>query len=239
MNVAVVLPAFNEQGNLSPLVAELDSVLSTAATSHCFIVVNDGSTDRTAEELVELSAHYPAIDVVTHPANRGFAAALKTGIARARERQCDVAVFLDSDLSHRAADLPRLLAAVAQGADVVIGSRFVPGGGMEGVPLWRVLISRAGNVFGRTVLGVPVTDLTSGYRAFRRQVLETIELGQDGFTIQLESVIKAYAAGFKVVEVPIVLGTRLHGESHMAYSPALFKAYWSLLLMCRRWLRKE
>jgi dolichol-phosphate mannosyltransferase len=109
---------------------------------------------------------------------------------------------------------------------------------MEGVPMWRQAISRTGNVFGRLALGVPIRDLTTGYRAVRRRVLESIVLGEDGFTIQLESVVKAYAAGFRVVEIPIVLGTRRHGVSHMNYSVALFRNYWRLLLACRRWMRE-
>jgi len=239
MIVAVVLPAFNEEGNLSPLITQLNEALSVHADSHRFIVVNDGSSDGTAAELERLRAQFPSLDVVTHQKNRGFAAAMKTGIKRAIDSRCDVAVFLDSDLSHRAADLPALLDTITCGADVAIGSRFVPGGGMDGVPAWRRYISWMGNEFGKAVLGMPVADLTSGYRAFRREVLETIELGEDGFTIQLESVVKAYAAGFRIVEAPIVLGTRLHGKSHMVYSPALFRAYWRLLLACRRWLRRS
>ena len=130
-----------------------------------------------------------------------------------------------------------MLARIAAGADVVLGSRFVPGGGMIGVPLWRRWISRAGNDFGRAVLGVPFRDLTTGYRAIRREVLQRVQLGEDGFTIQLESVIRAHAAGFRVAEVPIVLGTRRHGESHMSYSAQLFKDYWRLLMSCRGWIK--
>src|SRR5262249_39667069 len=151
----------------------------------------------------------------------------------------DVAVFLDSDLSHRPSDLPVLLGKVAAGADVVLGSRFVPGGGMLGVPLWRRTISRVGKDFRRTVLGGPFRDLATGYRAVRRAVLEQITLGEDGFTIQLESVIRAHAAGFRIAEAPIVLGTRRHGESHMTYSVQLFKDYWRLLQSCRGWLKDE
>lgn len=237
MVVAVVLPAYNEAGNLGPLIDELDAVLRSHPGSR-IIVVNDGSTDATAGELQQIAAKRASVDVVTHPVNKGLAAALKTGIARAIEARCDVAVFLDSDLSHRPSDLPVLLAAVEKGADVVLGSRFVPGGGMLGVPMWRRVISRLGNDFGRAVLRVPFRDLTTGYRALRRQVLENITLGEDGFTIQLESVIRAHAAGYRVVEAPIVLGTRRHGESHMSYSAQLFKDYWRLLQSCRSWLRE-
>lgn len=236
MIVAVVLPAFNESGNLGPLIRELDAVLRTHAAGSSIVIVNDGSTDNTAAELRDLQAELASLDVVTHPVNRGMAAALKTGIGRACEIGCDAAIFMDSDLSHRPSELPAFLAALSGGADVVLGSRFVPGGGMLGVPLWRVLISRAGNAFGRVVLGVPFRDLTTGFRAARREVLEAIQLGEDGFTIQLESVIRAHAGGYRIAEVPIVLGTRRHGQSHMSYSVGLFRDYWRLLMSCRRWL---
>jgi len=109
---------------------------------------------------------------------------------------------------------------------------------MEGVPLWRRLVSRLGNRFGRRVLGLALTDLTTGYRAMRTRVFDALTLGEDGFTIQLESVVKAHAAGFRIVEVPIVLGTRKHGKSHMSYTPRLFTDYWRLLMSSRRWLRR-
>ena len=109
---------------------------------------------------------------------------------------------------------------------------------MVGVPLWRAAISRAGNLVGRFVLALPVSDLTTGYRAIRRSVLESIALGEDGFTIQLESVVKAAAAGFQIVEVPITLGTRRHGESHMRYTVDLLLNYYRLLMKCRRWMRE-
>lgn len=237
MNVAVVLPAYNEEGNLTPLITELTRVADQQPFRLRVIVVDDGSTDRTADELAELQRHSEAVDVIRHPENRGLARAVKTGIAAACQQKCDAAVFMDSDLSHRPGDLPRLIAALSDGADLALGSRFVAGGGMEGVPLWRVLISRAGNGFGRRMLRLPVRDLTTGYRAVRRAVLESVMLGEDGFTIQLESVVKAYAAAFKVVEVPIVVGTRRHGTSHMNYSAQLFRDYWRLLKACRRWLR--
>jgi dolichol-phosphate mannosyltransferase len=238
MKVAVVLPAYNEQGNLTPLITTLAALDGRDALAMRIIVVNDGSTDGTADELAKLQATIGALRVVQHTKNQGLARALKTGIAAACENGCEVAVFMDSDLSHRPDDLPRLVGAIANGADLALGSRFVPGGGMEGVPLWRVMISRAGNAFGKGVLGLPVRDLTTGYRAIRRTVLERVALGEDGFTIQLESVVKTYAAGFRVVEVPIVLGTRRHGASHMNYNAGLIRDYWRLLMASRRWVRE-
>lgn len=238
MKLAVVLPAYNEEENLTPLIDELVHVAHRHALTLRVIVVDDGSTDRTAAELAELGRRVQCLHVVTHPTNRGLACALKTGIDAARDRACDAVVFMDADLSHRPDDLRKLVAALSSGADVALGSRFVPGGGMEGVPFWRVLISRLGNGFGRRVLRLPIRDLTTGYRAIRQAVLDAIVLGEDGFTIQLESVVKAHAAGFKVVEVPVVVGTRRHGTSHMSYTPRLFGDYWRLLMSCRRWLRQ-
>jgi dolichol-phosphate mannosyltransferase len=237
VKIAVVLPAYNEENNLTPLITELVEVARRGALSMLMIVVDDGSTDGTAAELTALRNRVPCLRVVTHCVNRGLAQALKSGIAAVRESGCDAAVFMDSDLSHRPDDLGRLVSALTDGADVALGSRFVPGGGMEGVPLWRRAISRMGNQFGRRVLGVTLTDLTTGYKAMRIQVLDALVLEEDGFTIQLEAVVKAAAAGFRIVEVPIVLGTRKHGSSHMTYTTRLLVDYWRLLTKCRRWLR--
>jgi dolichol-phosphate mannosyltransferase len=238
MNVAVVLPAYNENDNLTELITGLVDVAQRAAIDLQIIVVDDGSSDDTPATLAALQPRVPCLHAVIHPVNRGLAQALKSGIAAARERLCDAAVFMDADLGHRADDLPKLVSALTSGADVALGSRFVPGGGLEGVPLWRALISQLGNRFGRRVLGMPVSDLTTGYRAMRRRVLDALVLGEDGFTIQLESVVKAHAAGFTIVEVPIVLGTRKHGTSHMRYSPQLIADYWRLLMLARRWVRQ-
>jgi dolichol-phosphate mannosyltransferase len=238
VNVTVVLPAYNEAGNITPLVTELLQTSKAASLALRVIVVDDGSVDGTRLELEGLQSRLSALTVVMHPQNLGLARALKTGIAAACRDGCDAAVFMDCDLSHRPSDLLKLVAALEAGADVVLGSRFVPGGGMVGVPLWRAAISRAGNLVGRFVLALPVSDLTTGYRAIRRSVLESVALGEDGFTIQLEAVVKAAAAGFQLAEVPITLGTRRHGESHMRYTVDLLLNYYRLLMKCRRWMRE-
>lgn len=238
MNVTVVLPAYNEAGNITPLLTELVRSAKNADLSLRIIVVNDGSADGTRTEVERLQSQMEGLTLISHPTNLGLARTLKTGIAAACEDGCDAAVFMDCDMSHRPEDLPRLVAALEAGADVVLGSRFVPGGRMVGVPAWRAAISRAGNVVGRLVLALPVRDLTTGYRAMRRTVLESVALSEDGFTIQLESVVKAAAAGFRLAEVPITLETRRHGESHMNYTVGLFADYFRLLMNCRRWIRE-
>jgi dolichol-phosphate mannosyltransferase len=237
VKVTVVLPAYNEAGNVGPLVTELLRVGAGAAVNLHVLVVDDGSVDRTRIELDQLQSRFDRLRVVTHPVNTGLASALKTGIRTACEDGCDAAVFMDCDLSHRPSDLPKLTDALVAGADVVLGSRFIVGGGMRGVPLWRVVISRMGNAVGRKALGLTLTDLTTGYRAFRRHVLEGLQLDEDSFAIQLEAIVKACAAGHRIVEVPIVLETRHHGVSHMRYSAGLFLRYYRLLMKCRQWLR--
>jgi dolichol-phosphate mannosyltransferase len=238
VNVTVVLPAYNEAGNITPLLTELMGVAGHVGLSLRILVVNDGSVDGTRAEVEGLQSRMKGLTLISHPTNLGLARTLKTGIAAACEDGCDAAVFMDCDLSHRPEDLPKLIAALETGADMALGSRFVPGGRMVGVPLWRAVISRLGNLAGRFVLALPVGDLTTGYRAIRRNVLESVALGEDGFTIQLESVVKAAAAGFQIVEVPITLGTRRHGESHMRYTFDLLLNYYRLLMKCRRWMRE-
>lgn len=233
-----MLPAYNEAGNLTPLVTAIERTGAGPGHALRIIVVNDGSVDGTRDELTTLAAQVPALRVIEHATNLGLARALKTGIAAACDEQCDAAVFMDGDLSHRPSEMPRLIAALASGGDVALGSRFVPGGGMLGVPLWRAAISRAGNLLGRIVLRMPVRDMTTGYRAIRRKVLEAVTLGEDGFTIQLEAIVKAYALGFRIVEVPITLETRRFGTSHMRYDAGLLRDYYRLLMRCRQWVRE-
>jgi dolichol-phosphate mannosyltransferase len=236
--IAVVLPAYNEAGNITPLVTELWRVAAAAGLILDIVVVNDGSADETSHELSALQSDFPRLHVVTHPTNLGFSRALKSGIATVCRERFDAAVFMDCDLSHRPSDMPAMIEALSAGNDVALGSRFVPGGGMAGVPLWRVFISRAGNAFGRRVLGIPIRDLTTGYRAVRREVLEQVQPAEAGFLTQLETTVRTWAAGYRVVEVPIVLMTRRHGVSHMFYGVDLFVGYWRLLMKCRGWMRE-
>lgn len=238
MKVAIVLPAYNEAGNITPLVTELMSVAAASQIDLDVVVVDDGSTDGTRDELAILREQVSALRVLGHSSNLGFSRALKTGLRVACGDGYDAVVSMDCDLSHRAADMPKLIAKIVSGADVVLGSRFMPGGGMVGVPTWRVAISRAGNALGRVVLRLPVTDFTTGYRAYRRHVLERLSLEEESFAIQLEAVVKACVAGFAVAEVPVTLGTRRHGKSHMYYSARLFMRYYRLLMKCRSWVRE-
>ena len=229
MRTALVLPMFDEADNVAPLLDRLDAVRARCRLDLLAIAVDDGSRDATAARLAEASARYALLRTVAHAKNAGLAAALRTGISAAlaeRQPAVDAIACMDADLTHAPEDLPRLLAPLAEGhADVVLGSRYVPGGGMRDVPWARRAISILGNRLGRRLLGISAMDLTSGFRAARADVYRAIRLEEPGFGIQLEGTVKAHRAGFRVAEVPITLGVRRKGHSKMVYTRAFWLGY--------------
>ncbi len=229
LRVAVVLPMYNEADNVAPLLDRLARVRESATVDLVALAVDDGSRDGTGARLSEARDRHPFLRVVVHERNEGMAAALRTGLATAlaeRTPPFAVVAFMDADLTHDPDDLPALLAPIRAGrADFTLGSRYVPGGGMRGVPWERRVISILGNAVGRSLLGVPVADLTSGFRAARTEVFRAVTLRELGFGIQLEGTVKAHRAGFRVVEVPITLGVRRHGYSKMVYTRAFWLSY--------------
>jgi glycosyltransferase involved in cell wall biosynthesis len=225
---------FNEAGNVSALMGRLAETRACCGLDLIALAIDDGSRDRTLARLTEAGQHYSFLRVVRHPHNRGMAAAIRTGIATAlaeRSPEFDALAFMDADLTHAPEDLPRLIEPIAEGrADFVLGSRYVAGGRMRGVPWARRAISIVGNAAARRMLGVRVGDLTSGFRAARASVFRAITLQETGFGIQLEGTVKAYRAGFRVAEVPITLGVRKTGYSKMAYTRSFWLGYARLLL---------
>jgi dolichol-phosphate mannosyltransferase len=241
LRVAVVLPMYNEAGNVAALLERLAGVRHQADLDLTAIAVDDGSRDATFDHLNALAPRYTFLRMVRHPRNRGMAAALRTGIAEAlaeRSPGFDVLAFMDADLTHAPEDLPRLVAPIAvDRADFVLGSRYVPGGQMRGVPFARRAISIVGNAVVRGLLGLPVNDLTSGFRAGRAEVFRAVVLKEQGFGIQLEGTARAYRAGFRVTEVPITLGVRKSGYSKMAYTRSFWLGYAQLI--ARLWLNRR
>ena len=241
LRIAIVLPMYNEADNVPALLARLDHVRQTTALDLTAIAVDDGSRDATYLRLKKLEPDFPFVRSVRHDRNRGIAAALRTGITEAlaeRRPGFDALLFMDADLTHAPEDIPRLIAPLAEDrADFVLGSRYVPGGRMRGVPLARRAISIIGNAAVRRMLGLPVSDLTSGFRAARAAVFRAVALEEDGFGIQLEGTARAYRAGFRVAEVPITLGVRKNGYSKMAYTRSFWLGYARLVL--RLWLNRR
>lgn len=213
--VWLILPTYNEASNLEAIV---DAALAHLPERRRILVVDDASPDRTGEIADWLAAGHADVEVLHRPAKEGLGPAYVAGFGLALAAGAELVAQMDADFSHDPADLPRLLAAV-QAADVVLGSRYVPGGGVEHWGAIRRAISRGGSAYARIALGVGLRDLTGGFKVFRPEVLEAIELdslGSLGYAFQVETTYRALRRGFRVVEVPITFRDRRVGESKMS-----------------------
>jgi dolichol-phosphate mannosyltransferase len=224
--IIVCLPTYNERENLEAMVSALGEVLPEDGR---ILVVDDNSPDGTGEIADRLSAEREHVDVLHRARKDGLGPAYLAGFAWALEHGADLVLEMDCDFSHDPADVPRLLAA-AEEADLVLGSRYVPGGGTRNWNLLRRLISRGGSLYAQILLGVRIRDLTGGFKCYRRAVLETIDLDaidSKGYAFQIETTYRALRAGFRVVEVPIVFVDREAGGSKMSKSIVL-EAMWKV-----------
>lgn len=211
----LVLPTYNELDNLEGIVR---AALERLPSPRVVLVVDDGSPDGTGALADRLAERYGDLEVLHRPRKEGLGPAYVAGFERALERGAGLVAQMDADFSHDPNDLPRLLGA-AEDADLVLGSRYVDGGGVADWGTVRRLISRGGSAYARTVLGLGVRDLTGGFKVFRREVLERIELttiSSLGYAFQVETTYRALRAGFRVVEVPIVFSERRVGQSKMS-----------------------
>ncbi|GAW48400.1 MULTISPECIES: polyprenol monophosphomannose synthase [unclassified Nocardioides] len=216
--VVVVIPTYNEATNLAWIVARL----RTAQPAIDVLVVDDGSPDGTGQVADDLAAADPAVSVVHRTEKAGLGAAYLHGFRVALAAGYDVIGEMDADGSHQPEQLDRLLAALVD-ADLVIGSRWVPGGSVVNWPLQRELLSRGGNLYVRLLLGITVRDATAGFRLFRRATLDKIDLDSvesTGYVFQTDMVARALAAGLTVREVPIEFVERVRGDSKMSGSVA-------------------
>ena len=224
--ICVCLPTYNERENLEPMVDRLGEILGSDGL---VLVIDDNSPDGTGERADRLAAERPRVQVLHRPRKEGLGPAYLDGFRRALELGADLIFELDCDFSHDPADVPRLAAAAAE-ADLVIGSRYVPGGGTKNWGLVRRLISRGGSLYAQILLGVPIRDLTGGFKCYRREVLEAIDLDaihSKGYAFQIETTYRALRAGFRVVEVPIVFTDREVGGSKMSKAIVL-EAVWKV-----------
>ena len=223
----LILPTYNEAENIEPFVGAVTDRLGTVGMPYTVLVVDDNSPDGTGRIADRLAAELDQVEVLHRPGKAGLGRAYLAGFAMALEAGADLVLEMDSDFSHDPADLPRLIAA-AGAADLVLGSRYAPGGGVENWGLLRRLVSRGGSAYARLVLGVPVRDLTGGFKCFNRRVLEGIELDRvqaNGYQFQIELTYRAVRAGFTVAEVPIRFRERRSGSSKMTPRIAL-EAVW-------------
>jgi dolichol-phosphate mannosyltransferase len=216
----LILPTYDEAENIEAIVAAARAVLAGAAPGgYRILVVDDGSPDGTGAIADRLAAEHAEVEVLHRTVREGLGPAYLAGFARALEAAAAYVMEMDADFSHDPADLARLLAAAAE-ADVVLGSRYVAGGGVRDWGRVRRLVSRGGSWYARRVLGLHVRDLTGGFKCFRREVLEAIDLPSvrsRGYAFQIELTHRAVRAGFRVVELPIVFRDRRAGRSKMSW----------------------
>ena len=218
MKAVVCLPTYNERENLEPMLRRLGEVFAANGLGARVLVIDDGSPDGTGEIADRLAAELAYVDVLHRERKEGLGPAYLAGFRRVLEGDADLVLELDCDFSHDPSDVPRLVAA-AGSADVVLGSRYVRGGGTRNWGLGRRVVSRAGCLYARLVLGVRIQDLTGGFKCFHRRVLETIDLDAvrtKGYAFQIELTYRALRAGYQVVEVPIVFADRELGGSKMS-----------------------
>ncbi|HVV57869.1 MAG TPA: polyprenol monophosphomannose synthase [Gaiellaceae bacterium] len=233
MRLTVCLPTYNERDNLEPMIRALEDVIPADGR---VLVIDDDSPDGTGAVADELAAALPWLDVLHRSEKQGLGRAYVAGFQRALADGAELIVEMDCDFSHDPADVPRLVAAVEEGADVALGSRYVPGGRVRNWSLVRRAISRAASIYTRALL-MPIRDPTGGFKCFRREVLEAIDLDRvhgAGYVFQVETTYRALQHGFRVVEVPITFSERTAGSSKMSRAIVL-EAMWRVpLLRLRR-----
>ena len=213
--VLLVTPTYDERDNLEPFVT---STLDTLPHAHV-LVVDDASPDGTGDLADTLAARDPRVRVMHRSGKLGLGSAYLDAFRWALSEGYDRIFEMDTDLSHDPRYLPQMLDALDDGAGLVIGSRNVPGGGVEGWGPGRHILSKGGSLYSRTLLGLPIRDLPSGYKGFRRETLEALDLGavqSEGYAFQIELTYRAIRRGFRVDEVPIVFVDRRAGESKMS-----------------------
>ena len=217
VRLAICLPTYNERDNLEPIARALDDVLSANGLDARVLVIDDASPDGTGALAERLAGELDRLAVLHRPVKEGLGPAYLAGFRRALAEGADVVMEMDSDFSHDPADVPRLVGALAE-ADVAIGSRYVAGGAIRNWGRGRRAVSRAGSLYARALLGIGVRDPTAGFKCFRREVIEAIDLDRistKGYAFQIETTYRALRAGFRVVEVPITFTDRRTGGSKM------------------------
>ncbi|MEI7654310.1 MAG: polyprenol monophosphomannose synthase [Actinomycetota bacterium] len=228
MKTLVVLPTYNESLNIDRMLKVLRSTVPEAQ----ILVVDDGSPDGTAEMALSANRELGAIEVLRRTGKQGLGSAYRAGFSWGLEREFDAFVEIDCDFSHDPAELPIML-ALAESSEVVIGSRYVPGGSIPSWSMSRLLLSRGGNKYSSWMLGLKVADATAGYRVYRKSALEKIDyttVKSDGYGFQVEMTYRARRGGASIVEHPIAFRDRVDGESKMSSAIVL-----EALTMVTRW----
>jgi dolichol-phosphate mannosyltransferase len=230
MQATVLVPTYNERTNIEAMLRALAGVLREGDR---VLVIDDASPDGTGEIADRLAAELPFVDVLHRERKDGLGPAYIAGFRQALRDGAELILEMDCDFSHDPADVPRLIAAAEEGADLVLGSRYVRGGGVENWGLLRRAISRGGSLYTGLFLRMGVADPTAGFRCFRRRVLETLDLDAitaKGYAFQIEVTYRAKRAGFRILELPITFADRTAGSSKMSKAIVL-EAVWRVPLL--------
>lgn len=215
-DAVVVVPTYNEAGTIEPLVAQVLGLTGDIA----ILVVDDGSPDGTGDLVDALRQRHPdRVGLLRRSGKLGLGTAYLDGFKLARDAGFAFICEMDADFSHNPEDLPRLIAACRQGADVAIGSRYVDGLRVLNWPLGRLVMSYGAGVYTRLITRIPIRDVTAGFKCFRHEVLHAIDFSRvrsNGYSFQIEMNYRAWKLGFRIVEVPIVFTERSEGESKMS-----------------------
>jgi dolichol-phosphate mannosyltransferase len=226
-DATIVVPTYNEKPNIERLI----SILLEAGPDVSVLVVDDNSPDGTAECVQAIASNNPRVRLIRRPGKMGLGSAYITGFKDALEHGAETVIQMDADFSHDPRYIRDFLSAI-EGSDLVIGSRYVRGVNVVNWPIDRLLLSYFANFYTRVITGLPIHDATSGFKCFRREVLESIDLDQiisDGYCFQIEMTFRAWRKGFRIAEIPIVFVERHSGKSKMSKHiiwEAIWKVWW-------------
>jgi dolichol-phosphate mannosyltransferase len=226
MRTIIVVPTYNERENIAALIPELLALHPEIEV----LVVDDNSPDGTADTVRRAQEEHGRVHLLSRPEKTGLGPAYREGFAKALALGADIIVQMDADFSHKPEAVPELLAEI-DGHDVVIGSRYLDGVNVVNWPLSRLLLSYFANVYARWVTGLPLRDATGGFKCWRRQALESIDLNSvqsDGYAFQIETSFLAHRKGFRIKEIPIVFEDRHSGTSKMTKA-IVREAFWMVL----------
>ena len=226
-NIYIIIPTYNEKNNIGKL---LSQIFDLPIEGLNVLVVDDNSPDGTGRLIDELKTKNSNLDVLHRTQKGGLGPAYIAGFKEVLARGADYIFEMDADLSHDPKYIPEFLKAIKE-SDLVLGSRYVKGGGVANWNLARRLISRFGNIYAWLILGLPFKDLTGGFKCFRRRVLENIsltDLSSVGYNFQIETTYKVYSAGFKIKEIPIIFTERTEGKSKFSFK-IILESFWKVL----------
>ena len=229
MKIYIIIPTYNEKKNIEKLIRQ---IFNLGIKNLCVLVVDDNSPDGTGEAVEDIKKEFSSLDIIHREKKLGLGTAYVAGFTKALSEGADFIFEMDADFSHDPSYISKILEAASEN-DLVLGSRYIPGGGVKNWNFFRRCISRFGNLYAQIILSVPIKDLTGGFKCYKRKVLEVIDLGSlssVGYNFQIETTYKAYKRGFRIKEIPIVFTERTQGKSKF-HITIMLESFWKVILL--------